>query len=52
MSQTSLSRRTFLQTVAATAAFGPFLSMTSRGAAPTLRHASIGATRPAFSDLM
>lgn len=52
MSHTSLSRRKFLQTVAATAAVAPFLSIGSRTAAPMLRHASIGASGQAFSDLM
>jgi hypothetical protein len=47
-----LSRRKFLQTVAATAAVGPFLSIRSGAAAPMLRHASIGASGQAFSDLL
>jgi predicted dehydrogenase len=52
MSDTSFSRRKFLQTVAATAAFGPLLSIRSRAAAPMLRHASIGASGQALGDLM
>ena len=52
MSQPPLSRRRFLQTVAAAAAVGPFLSVRSRGAGPTLRHASIGASGQALSDVM
>ena len=52
MPQLPLSRRKFLQTVAATAAVGPFLSIGSRAAAPMLRHASIGASGQALSDLM
>jgi len=51
MSQTPLSRRRFLQSVAAAAAVGPFLSIPSRAAGATLRHASIGAAGQAFSDL-
>lgn len=52
MSQTTVSRRKFLQTVAATAAVAPFISVTSRTAAPMLRHAAIGASGQALSDLM
>jgi predicted dehydrogenase len=52
MSQTPLTRRKFLQTVAATAAAAPFLSIRSRTAAPMLRHASFGASGQALSDLM
>ncbi len=51
MPSTSLSRRRFLQTVAATTAVGPFMSIRPRAAGPTLRHASIGASGQAFSDL-
>lgn len=51
-SETSISRRTFLQTVAAAAAVAPFLSIPSRTAARTLRHASVGAAGQALSDLM
>ena len=51
MSQTPLSRRRFLQSVAAAAAVGPFLSIPSRAAGKTLRHASVGASGQAFSDL-
>jgi predicted dehydrogenase len=52
MSPAPLSRRRFLQTVGVTAAIGPFLSIRSRAAGPTLRHASIGASGQAFSDVM
>jgi predicted dehydrogenase len=51
MSNRSVSRRQFLQTVGATAAVAPFLSIQSRAAAPIVRHASIGAAGQAFSDL-
>ena len=52
MAQTPLSRRRFLQSVAAAAAVGPFLSIPSRATgATTLRHASIGAAGQALSDL-
>jgi predicted dehydrogenase len=51
MSQTPLSRRRFLQSVAAAAAVGPFFSIPSRAGGPTLRHASVGASGQAFSDL-
>src|SRR5260370_866182 len=51
MSQTPLSRRRFLQSVAAAAAVGPFLSIPSRATGATMRHASIGASGQAFSDL-
>src|SRR5260370_39911619 len=50
MAQTPLTRRRFLQSVAAAAAVGPFLSVPSRASGATLRHASIGAAGPAFSD--
>ena len=52
MPHTPLSRRRFLQSVAAAAAVGPFMSIRSSAAAPMLRHASIGASGQAFSDLM
>jgi predicted dehydrogenase len=49
---TSISRRKFLQGVAATAAVAPFLSLQARGQTPTkVRHASIGTSGQAFSDL-
>ena len=48
----SVSRRKFLQTVAATAAAAPFLHVRTGTAAPMLRHASIGASGQALSDLM
>src|SRR5258707_14718447 len=51
MPQTPLSRRRFLQSVAAAAAAAPFLSIPSRASGATLRHASIGAAGQAFSDL-
>src|SRR4051812_2250846 len=47
-----VSRRRFLQTVAASAAAAPFLSARTGLAAPMLRHASIGASGQALSDLM
>jgi predicted dehydrogenase len=52
MSLTPVSRRRFLQTVTAAAAAGPFLSIRSRANGPTLRHASIGASGQAASDVM
>src|SRR5258707_4626390 len=51
MSQTPLSRRRFLQTVGAAAAVGPFLSIPSGASGATLRHASVGASGQAFSDV-
>ena len=48
----TVSRRRFLQTVGATAAAAPFLSVRPGEAAPMLRHASIGASGQAFGDLM
>ena len=51
MANTSVSRRKFLQTIGATAAVAPFLSIPSRAAAATVRHASIGAAGQAFGDL-
>jgi predicted dehydrogenase len=51
MPQTHPSRRRFLQTLAAAAAAGPFLSIPSRVYGATLRHASIGAAGQALSDL-
>ncbi len=52
MPQNTVSRRHFLQTVAATAAVAPFISVGARAAAPVLRHAAIGASGQALSDLM
>lgn len=52
MPHTTISRRRFLQTVAATTAVAPFLSVPCRTAPPMLRHASIGANGQAFSDLL
>ena len=51
MSDTSLSRRRFLQSIGAAAAAAPFLSIPLRSSGATLRHASIGAAGQAFSDL-
>ena len=51
MSQTNPSRRRFLQSLAAAAAAGPFLSFDMRAAGATVRHASIGAAGQALSDL-
>jgi predicted dehydrogenase len=52
MAQRRLSRRRFLQSVAAAAAAGPFLSIPSPAfGATTLRHASVGAAGQALSDL-
>jgi predicted dehydrogenase len=52
MPHSSISRRAFIRTVAATAAVAPFFSARARAAAPMLRHASIGASGQAFSDLL
>jgi predicted dehydrogenase len=52
MPHSSISRRTFLRHVGAAAAVGPYVWTSSRAAAPTLRHASIGANGQAFSDLL
>src|SRR5919107_1580053 len=52
MPHNSISRRKFLQTVGATAAVAPFLSIPVRAAAPVLRHAGIGASGQALSDLL
>ena len=51
MTQTSWSRRQFLQSVAATAAAAPFWSLPTRAAGATFRHASIGAAGQALWDL-
>ena len=51
MSTSSLSRRRFLQSVAAGVAAAPFIHVSPRAAGPTLRHASIGASGQALSDL-
>ena len=48
----AISRRKFLQTVSATAAVAPFLSIRPRAAGPVVRHAGIGASGQALSDLM
>src|SRR5437870_3859014 len=50
-SQMTVSRRRFLQSVAAAAAAAPFFSIPIRGTGATLRHASVGASGQAFSDL-
>jgi predicted dehydrogenase len=52
MSHTPISRRRFLQAVGTTAAVAPFLSIRSRAAESTVRHAGIGASGQALSDLM
>jgi len=52
MSTEPLTRRRFLKTVAAAAAAAPFVAVRARTAGPTLRHASIGASGQALSDLM
>ena len=52
MSDHSLSRRKFLQAVGAAAAVGPFLSIPARANGQTLRHAGIGASGHALSDLL
>ena len=52
MAKPHITRRSFLKTVATAAAAGPFLSIGARTAAPTLRHASIGASGQALSDIM
>jgi len=51
MPRLPVSRRRFLQSVAATAAIAPFMSTASKTAAPTLRHASVGAAGQASYDL-
>ena len=51
MSSSSLSRRSFLQSVAAGVAVAPFARVAPRVAGTTLRHASIGASGQALSDL-
>jgi len=51
MAHAPVTRREFLQAVATTAAVAPFVSVQSRTAAPVLRHASIGASGQAFSDI-
>ena len=51
MPHSPLSRRRFLQSVAATAAVAPFLSIRGSAAARTVRHASVGAAGQASYDL-
>ena len=46
-----VSRRQFLHSVAAAAAVAPFVSTSSKTAAPTVRHASVGAAGQASYDL-
>jgi len=48
----TISRRKFLQTAGATAAVAPFLSVRPRANGRTVRHAGIGASGQALSDLM
>jgi hypothetical protein len=51
-SAATISRRKFLQGIAASAAMAPFLSVPLRGeTAAKVRHASIGTANQAFSDL-
>jgi predicted dehydrogenase len=52
MPQTSISRRRFIQNVGAAAALGPFLSIRPQAAGSVVRHASIGASGQALSDLL
>ena len=49
---TSISRRQFLTSVAAATATAPFLAIPSKAAPTVVRHASIGASGQALSDLM
>ncbi len=51
MPHSPVSRRRFLQSVAATAAVSPFLSIPGRAADRKLRHASVGAAGQALSDV-
>src|SRR5262249_20771746 len=51
MAHAPVTRREFLQALATTAAVPPLLSVRPRAAAPMLRHASIGASGQAFSDI-
>jgi predicted dehydrogenase len=46
-----VSRRQFLQTVAAAAAVAPWTTTTARALQPVLRHASIGASGQALADI-
>ena len=48
----TISRRKFLQTAGATAAVAPFLSIQARANGLAVRHAGIGASGQALSDLM
>ena len=48
---TPLSRRRFLQSIAATAAVGPFAGTRAWAAQPAVRHASIGASGQALADI-
>src|SRR6188472_117825 len=47
----SVNRRQFLQSLATAAAVAPFFITRGRAAQPVLRHASIGASGQALSDL-
>jgi predicted dehydrogenase len=49
--QSAVTRREFLQTVAGAAAAAPFISIQPKTATARLRHAGIGASGQAFSDL-
>src|SRR3954463_16335875 len=51
MSSSSLFRWRFFQPMSLATAAAPSLSLRPRAAGPTLRHASIGASGQAFSDL-
>src|SRR5439155_6519853 len=46
-----INRRRFLKAFAATAAVGPWMLASARAAATKLRHASIGASGQALSDI-
>ena len=52
MTDDTLTRRHFLQAVAGAALATPFLSLPARAQAPLVRHASIGASGQALSDIM
>jgi predicted dehydrogenase len=52
MADDTLTRRHFLQTVAGAALAAPFLSVPARADGARVRHASIGASGQAFSDIM
>ena len=52
MSTSPVTRRRFLQTAAAAAAVGPWLTSRGRAAEPVLRHATIGASGQALADVI